>query len=428
MFDVLVFRLGDSKVPMQPGEKGYLDMFTQPFTIADIRSRYGGGKFRLILEKNSRYKNTHDIEIEGAPIYDMRRERPGGSPAAAHGNPSGAGDTSAIGQQLITILREEMARNREAGGGNGVSEATIEMMSKAAGSAVDMVKESVGKGGGGSILETITVLKELGLIGQPAPAPAVPNNNVMDTIRLLKELGVIGAPALAAAVDPSAQLTQFLTVFEKLDALRGTAGGAAGKRDWKETLAEKALDHVPELIGVFKETRDSNLQLAAQRRGLAEAQRDTATALRGISPAAPNGAAQSPHAAPQGAESTRSAPVSAAPMRTVRLDGSGEPASIETVVDNARGFDGSNPAFVEWIKRRLVELVKIGQGGESIVDWLDGSLPGYSDQLSAASAEMVTSFMRADPILAEAAEHPRWPEVLAEAREYLKENATPLVN
>lgn len=411
-YDLLLLRRGESKVPMATGEKGFLDQFIQPVSLPIIKQKYGGGLFRIILNHNGHFKTSHDFEIEGQPLYDSRRERPVNAPAAA------GGSDSALAQQIVTMLREEMSRNREAQGNNPASEAAIGLVTNGAAKVIDMIKEnSTGKSGG--ILETITVLKELGLIGQQQQ-PA--GGGVVETIKVLKELGLIGTAPAAAAGNLTDQLTQLLTVYEKLDAVRGSGGG--GKADWKETLASKAMEHLPEVVSVFRETRDSNVERAKAERERAVAQRQTAEVLRTISPAA-SSAATSPHAAPQGVELTHSAPVSA--MRTVRLDGAASEqdlaAAAEVIAAAPAAFTEADPGFVAWLKHRLVALVCMGQSGESIVDFLDGAAPGYSDQLNSAPAAMVTAFMRNDPILRAATEHPRWETTLAEARDYLKDGA-----
>src|SRR5262249_31087073 len=112
-YSVLGWRL-EPKVPGLPGAKGFLFEEMQPITISFFKQNYGGGKFRCVLQENSRFKTTHDFDIEGNPKYDLTRENPNGvhgnAPAAAANN--GNADFQ---KEFISVLREELARSRTAG-------------------------------------------------------------------------------------------------------------------------------------------------------------------------------------------------------------------------------------------------------------------------------------------------------------------------
>lgn len=428
VWSMWIQRMGDSKVPMAAGEKGYLDMYMQPVSPEQIKKEHGGGKYRIILLKNNRYKTSHDFEIEGPPIYNSR-ERPSNGHAASNGD----GNTALL-QQFIGVLRDELARSRESNqGGTPGADRTIDMVSSAAEKAMEIVTRQVppSVNPAAQLESLVNTAKGLGLFGGGGNG----SGGIVDTIRVLKELGLIGQPA----ANPMEQLTMFLTLFEKLDGLRGGRSSGGGKADVWQTVAEKAFEHAPDIIREIREGREASVQTAKDRRAAMEAQRATAEALRSVPgatatsptsvrvPVAQNAPQNAATATPAG-ETAAPAPTASGPLRTVRLDaasnGNGHVPEINaplqaTDATQQLAFDENGDAPVEWTKRRLVKLLQLGQSGVSIVDWLDGTISGFSDQLVQYTPEQVTAFFKADPILAAAANHPRWEQVLAEARDYI---------
>lgn len=392
IYDMLLFRI-DPKVPMHPGYKGYLDTFAEPISPAWVKARYGGGRFRLVLQKNGRFKTSHEFEIEGQPIYDLTRERVNGQ------NPAAAGTGGeAFAKQVIDMLREELTRSRESGpASTAITDETIGLVTKAAEKAMDMIKNQVPAATDPStqLSSMVSTLKNLGLVGQPS------GGGIVETISVLKTLGLIGQPA----PDPMAQINTFLTIFEKLDALRGER--AAGPRDWKATLAEKAIEHVPEILREVRATAEASRDAAGQRLEAARANERIASAIRGM---------PAPPPVPSPAAVTPPTPAASA-LKTVPA------AEQENPAAETSGSLEQSPAFEAWIKQRMVAMIAAGEEPEAIVDFLDIAKPGFANDLVAYPPEQVTLFLSADPILKEAVAHPRWEKVLAAARAYILESA-----
>ena len=420
MYDVWLIRLGDTRVPMASGEKGYLDMFVEPISPSMIKAKYGGGKYRAILRKNSQFKTSHDFDIEGAAVYSAR-EVPGARVPTGNGN--GPGNDAALIQQFIGVLRDELARSREANNGSGAGEnKTIEMMASGAERAMDLITKQVPQATNpaGQLESLANVIKNLGLGGAPG-------GGILDTIRALKELGLIGA----SAPNPMEQLTMFLGLFEKMDALRGGGEGGGRPRDWKAIAAEKLAEAVPSVLDALRTGNENSVRVAEENRRRAEAQRSTAEIVRHIPQAvhAPSASAQPPQSAPRGAAPAipaSAAPLSDSGLRTVRLNDEYHPdagaVDVPPVTSHqspVTEIDVTSEAYMRLVKRQIVYLVEKGQTGESIVDYLDGAVPGYSEKLTQGTPEQVTMMMTLDPILVQVAQHPDWLEILQEARAYI---------
>jgi len=380
------------KYNIAAGGGGYLTKFVQPFDLEDVKQLYGGYEFSYIMNKGRKIVYSGNFRIEAPPRIDPQRES------------VPAGDQSNIAQQFISMLREELGRMREslANGGDdaGAGEKAIEMLSKASDKAMDVILKQVpdaGKGnaGGGDqgIIATIKILKELGLIGQPQPA-----------------------------IDPMKQLEMMLSIFSKIDEIRGNGGGGGGRRSshwWDSSLAEKAVDAIPGLLDTFKETREANMRIASDRARAS----DNLRAI-GRQPAAPApGAQPAATAQPATAEIRSSSGLHTVPLERGDVgayavpDTQPDAAVPETVI--VETIDRNTPAFDNFLKQGIVEAIYRGDHGEPIVDFLDVAKPGFSNVLVQYAPEQLTAFFGRDPILQAAVKHPNWLVVLEEARKYI---------
>ncbi len=399
VYDIWIYRI-EPKVRMAEGQRGFLANLCEPITPAWIKQNYGGGKFRIVLNKNGRFKTSHDCDIEGAPIYDSRRERPEPHQAGAAGL-GGNGDGAAFAKQVIDILRDELTRTRESNqGGSPVQDEALKMLTEASTRAMDVIKNQVTPAPDPTkqLESLVNAARNLGILGgtQPQQNP------------LLDKLVTVALERLAAPSNPLEQITMFLTVFEKLDALRGEARGGGGTRHWPEILAEKAVDHIPDVLNAIRENRETSREIADKRLAAAQTNARAVEAMRAVPshPAAP----QNPAAA---GPSTAAAVPAVSPLQTVPLADRPQPAA-------ASGFEQTD-AFSDWLKRRMVALIREGAEAEALVDFLDGAKPGFANDLVAYPVDQVTAFLAADPILKDAVADPRWPALLAAARAYILE-------
>jgi len=403
-------------VPGVPGSKGFLDVFTEPVSKAQIKQRYGGGKFRLVLKRNSKYVTSHDFDIEGDPIYARGREIP---PSENFGGGEVLSRLLNMMEKNTQELKEELRRREASGTSDPALEKAISMLSTAYSTGLDAMRN----GGTGGLLEMVRTLKELGIVGAS-------NNGggVLETVRVLKELGVIGAPAAAAAVaDPLAQLNTALGIFEKLDALRGETSGRP--RDWKAIAAEKALDVLP---GVLE-----RMGTAQPRRGPQPVQRPQP--MRPSVPANPapaqppmpqpmRGAAPPPATGLHVVSETESAaggrenpPPQQETSHPEGLVETAAPAA-ETLPNAQPVQEAESPEYLEGVKKKIVEAVRAGDDGSLIVDFLEMAWPAAVNYLEAFSAQQITELFAKDATLAHAVSSRNWQRCLLQAQTYLHQD------
>lgn len=387
----------EPKLPGVPGSKGFLDVFTEPITRAQIRQKFGGGKFNLILCKNNRYITSHMVDIAGDPIYQHGREIP---PDPKNGNME-----SRLLNMLETNLKEmkEELREREATSGpDPALEKAISMLSTSYSTALTTLQDNKTNPAGG-LKDLVAAIKEMGMMGSP-------NGGIVETIKVLKELGIIGSTTAAAAANPLDQVKTFLEIFEKMDAFRGDSGG---RGDWKEKL----VDAVPHILE----------RLPIRRRGMPPAPggpvRPSVEPNAATPPTAP---VRAPAAAP--VRAARPVPP-AAGFRVVGEDsaaGGRENPSESTAADSPAVENFAEQIeYVRGVKRRVVAAVRqaVGDGedGARMVDFLEIAWPEAVDQLERFSAEQITTYFSSDEILQNAAADPGWPRILGEAQAYLRE-------
>lgn len=389
------------------GVGGYLTKLQQPFDIEDIKVAYGGYEFSYIMKKKNEIAHSGRFRVEAPPKFDATRES---APTAAQPAADTATTASLI-NQFISVLRDELARSREQSPSTANEEA-IKLLTNASNRAMEVIMKQVPQ----TTDPTQQLTQMLALLEKFRPQQPAPSSDLLALI--LPEL----VKKLMTPVDPFAQITTFLAVFEKIDALRGS-GGEGKPKDWKAA----AVDHLPEILSTAKEMLQSNAEAAKERRAGLEAQRATAETLRHLpqNPTAQPPATQvaAPVQPTSGQQPSRRAfdeqVVATEGLRTVPLNTA--PASDARPATTGE-IDTDSNEFLNFVKRRVVELIHTGSSGESIVDFLDGVKPEFSQQLVQYPAEMVTSFFRADPILARAVANPRWNEVLEQARAYILEN------
>lgn len=395
----------EPKLPGVPGSKGFIDVFTEPVTKTLIKSRYGGGKFRLILLKNSKYQTCHDFDIMGDPIYARGREIP----------PNGDGPAGNLEGRLLNMLEtnlkemKEEVRRREANGQPDTAfEKSVDLLNTAYTTAIHNVQREPASPTA-LLKDLVETAQKLGMFTSGNGG----GGNILETIKVLKELGVLGG---GAQQNPLEQLNLFLGIFEKIDALRGEAGG--GRRgDWKQVLAERAAEHLPQIITAIGAPGRAPRAVAPQRPQIPPA---------AAQPQAP----PAPVAVQQVQPAQRRMPAPAVPSGPLRVvpaeEGSVAPANAqaeEQPATSAVEVITDEEFYIAGVKRRVVQLVRNGDvDGTMVVDFLEMAWPQAVNYLEAFPAEEVTKFFSQDPILAAAVEMPHWQRVLQEAQAYLHED------
>jgi hypothetical protein len=82
----------------------YLVKIVEPFDIDDIKNAYGGFEFSYIMKRKNAIVYCGRFRIEAPPKLDTARES----------QPIGESGTNVLLYQLVSMLREELARSREA--------------------------------------------------------------------------------------------------------------------------------------------------------------------------------------------------------------------------------------------------------------------------------------------------------------------------
>lgn len=170
------------------------NVFTAPFTEDDIRARFGGGRYVMWFfgpPKRHKMVAKYRVELDGPPVIPSI-PRNGTMPGAD-------------GSNLVAMQALQMMNNPE------IMKMQLEMMKAATIQAIEMVKQQMPApqdplqtlrnakeilGGGNhenSLIETIKLLKEIGVIGSPEKKGI---DEILSLITTLKTSGLIpsGAP------------------------------------------------------------------------------------------------------------------------------------------------------------------------------------------------------------------------------------------
>jgi hypothetical protein len=423
VYDMILFREGHSRVAMNDGYKGFLENYRQPVTLAHIKQSYGGGKFKLVLQKNSRYLTSHSFEIEGDPIYDLRRERPAAAAAnGANGQPS-AGPNEAIFRMLEEQFRslnqqilEMRSQNPAPGNDRG-----LDLMAKSAEQAIQLITKQVPEAGNrtSEMREMIAALKDMGLIGGVQHQP----KTLMEQIGELMVNPIIG-PIISGFLkpaDPVDQITKYAGLFDVMEKIRGPRGEAnAEPQDWRAALAQ----HAPQILEAVKDWSTNSVKAAAERRAAAEAQERASANIQARAAAAPGqrpAAAAQPQAplnrptvVPESTAAASPAP-EPAPLRTTPMSNPTPPAAQSAASElTEEQYDGL-------VKQHVVGMLIMGASAETIVDYLYDVKPDICKLIHKSPLSMVKAIFANDAILVEVTRHEEWNELIEEAKNYIAE-------
>lgn len=232
-------------------------------------------------------------------------------------------------------------------------------------------------------------------------------SSLIEAITLLKELGVIGEKKRSLA-------EELKDMLEVTTMIRGEAGaGGGGKRDWVTSLIEAApviLEKATPIADKFAEAARNNARVAEIRAGR-------------VPPAEPIPVNRSAPAllVPATAAPAAAAPAVESPASRVVAMPETEPAQPKLVVQ---------PPTLDWVKARAVQLFSLGKPGDAIAEWLDSLDEQLGNFLGSMDEEKFAEFVRTDPILGQIASAPRFPEFVEQFVSYFssEEETTPLTD
>jgi hypothetical protein len=403
--EIWIYRL-EPKVRMAAGERGYLDILTQPITPVYIKQKWGGGTFRImVLEKGKLMFSTIE-EIEGDPIYDKRREVSAPA-AAANGTGTMGGDVMRVLEQQNERLYEVLTTLQGAKDENPAIGSAIEILTTAYKTGLSTVSERNGNhqdpekhlegilkiaerivsvrggGGGGGLTEAIALLNSLGVLQKP--------KSIAEQLKEAKELGEL---------------------------LGGGGGESVIKSPWLQAI--KMIEpHLPEILDTFKTSSSNTIAAARARADEARARQAAADSIRSMASAgAPQPAAAAPPAAAPPARASSGlnvVPIHSEDQAAPAAAAAAPPAAVPTTQEQ---YDAA-------FKIQCVNMMRMGASGGSIAAFLEDVKPDLAEDLSKYPAQVITDFFAADPILKLMIEDPRWDAVLADAKDYLADDPPP---
>lgn len=397
-----------------PTQKGFI-VQTCPAEAIDeewIRSRFGGGTFGLkIYSKSGKSAFIKDIVIAGSPKF-----LPTEQATAAHAAPAPSADNAGI----LALLEKTIDRLDRLQAGTAqqspAQDQVVQIMADAAKKAVEIAGSANSKPQESSLDSDLQRLKLMAEIFKPAPAPQDKLRDAFQEAMIKKLLD-----------PPPSQGKSLIEELKGLGELRELLGwGEAGGKGehWTTALIHQA----PAVLDKLAEIDSTRLQTAQTEMRRAEI---IANARRGIVTPPP---AQQPPVVQTSAShppATRPAPAQpappAGPLRMAPMDGNSASAAPSAEVVNSAppsmaGLDTESPAIVQFVKERVVAMVQEGTPGGGIVAFLIGMRQEkFVQMLVKYTPEQISAFLRADPILRQAVDHPDWEDVLEEARGYVRD-------
>lgn len=228
-------------------------------------------------------------------------------------------------------------------------------------------------------------------------------SSIVETIKVLKELGVIGGESRKSLA------TELKEILE-IAAMVGGGGGA--KVDWATSLVQNLptiLEKATPIADRFAEASRNNARVAEIRAGRAPA-------------SLPPSTRPAPALAVPAASTASAAPAAESPgARTVAAPET-EPA---TAAERPAGIV-VQPPTLDWVKARAVQLFATGKTGDAIAEWLDQIDEQLGNFLGSMDEEKFSAFVKSDPILGQIATAPRFAEFVAQFVDYFTEEQEPL--
>jgi|SRR5882724_263833 len=218
-------------------------------------------------------------------------------------------------------------------------------------------------------------------------------NSILETITILKELGIIGT-------ERKSLVSEIKEILE-IAGMVGGGGGGGGKLDWGTALVQ----NLPTIFEKAQPIAEKFAEAAASNRRVAE--------LRsGVIPAAPS--------------PTRPVPALVHPTTPAAAAPAAEsPAPRTVAMPETEPATSAAPPFVapnlEWVKARAVQLFAAGKTGDAIAEWLDSIDEQLGNFLGSMDEAKFTEFVKGDAILSAIATAPRFREFVEQFVEYFSE-------
>ncbi len=402
------------------GIGGYLTKLQQPFDIEDIKTAYGGYEFSFIMKNGNDLAYSGRFRVEAPPKYDAVRENPNAVGAPSGGSSAMSGDVLKVLEQQNERLYQVLTTLQGAKEENPAISGAIEMLTSAYKTGLSAV--STGSGAGGDpakqLEQTLALAERIVSVRGGGGGGDVMTTLLAPLLKTMME-------KMLTPPDPLEQITKLGAVLDVLEKFRG-GGGESHPKDWKASLVQEGVRHIPDLLQAFREGNAGTVEAARLRAIESQNRARTAEVLEAQRRGAPPPATQpitapTPGAAPRPV-AARSAPTVSGDFETESLS-----ANVEVAVEAAAPEIEQEQRRQEF-KVQIVNMIRMGASGETIADFLYDVNEEFCKDLCKYTPEMITAFFAKDPILKLAVEDPRWQEVLIEAHDYIVETEAETAN
>jgi len=379
-----------------PRGAGYLEIFTQPFTIEEIRQRFGGGTYWCMVNWDAKGEHGGLFSGKFTIIGQAKTDTSAGA-----ANKSTEEFLIGLVEKQMADVKANLTKPDEA-----VAK-VMEMMGKANDATVKMLEKQIPQAADPmtQLSSMLALLKDLRTIDTPAPKADV-DSGFIKNLELFERLGLL-SKRNDNPLDGVGKVFESLKNLGIIPAVGG--GGGSGRDDWKVAFA----NHAPEILrsvegivtrvvqGIIQTRVPSPVQAAQIAAGSARPGTILAGS-RGATPtAAPGSAAGSqPSAQTPGAPAGGNAPPAPAPGSEAE-----QIAQAQVIVES-------------WMWLRLVELFKGGTSGEDIASFLQLAAPEAATYFGAMSPAELETMFQGHPILQQISQHPRLKAFIEEFHAY----------
>ena len=380
---------------------GYLEIFTQPFTIEEIRQRFGGGTYWCMV--------NWDAKGEHGGLFSGKFTIIGAAKSDTTAGVPGSGSEDRYKEFLIGLVERQIA-DVKAGLAkpDAAVDRVMEVMGRANDATIEMLRKQIPQAADpmAQLSSVLAVLKDLKAIEGPAPKTDA-DSGFIKNLELFERLGLLSKRS-DNPLDGVGKVFDSLKTLGIIPSVGGSSGG--GRDDWKVAFANNSPQILQHLEGIVTkivqgiiQTRGPSPVQAAQM----AARANPAAILAGSrsAPAAPgSGAAQAPSSAPgPGAPADAAAPPGSEAEQIAQAQ-----ATVETFL---------------WL--RMVELFKNGTRGDDVASFLQFAAPEAATLYGAFDVSQLENFVATHPILGQMRDHPHLKKFLEEFHSFFTEEETP---
>lgn len=370
--------------PIAQGYAGQVAKFSQPVTIDEIAETYGGYEYRISLHRGSKWICSEVFKVASPPKMMGVAD-----PAMVNGVPSinggaaGGVDAAALQKTLLQFVTEqEKAKANDPG-----YMASLRMFEQAASSAIAAASSANRN-------------------------PVAENMQTQMMTMMFQNMSTLNNTLMTKLINPEsgtrnsmAELKELLSFLPQLTGLK-IPGAGGGRVDPWSAIGETLINAAPQMIKAGAEFMDKYKGIAAERTKQAELQYNAVLVNSGRAPAIPITPINPPPPVPF-------VPHQPAPAAAFQTD-----PFPETTAQPAAAAD-IQPPNMEWMKRRIVELISRGMSGDDLVAFISGVDESMAQTLKVVSEDQIRQFFANDPILSHALQSPNFDQVLSEVVFYL---------